>query len=403
MSNASTIPTETKKLLYVLIPFALTLGMALDLYLPSIPRISNSLNTSIEMVQWTMSGFFLCFGVGQLFIGPISDHIGRKKTIFFSLILYISGSIIAAISPNIETLIASRAIQAFGSCGTQISAFSIVKDTIKDQKLSERIFTYLKGSMGFAPMAAPIIGSFIDYHFSWRVSFYVLSFFGIALMTLDYIWLKESLAHKDRVKISPKILESYFIMIKDKHFVGLALCVVASQAVLFTFFSLSPHIIISKFGYSSKFFGYCFALNALTYTFASWICGKAIYKIGTYGCIKIGGTMMLAGSTFLMAFIFSGSLGIESLIIAGLLSSSGSSFILGPATSAAIDRYRTTTGAATALVGSIEAISAAFIGNMAIKYAHFDGLTFAVIVLISGTVALLASSVRNFNTGSESN
>ena len=113
--------------------------------------------------------------------------------------------------------------------------------------------------------------------------------------------------------------------------------------------------------------------------------------------------MMLAGSTFLMAFIFSGSLGIESLIIAGLLSSSGSSFILGPATSAAIDRYRTTTGAATALVGSIEAISAAFIGNMAIKYAHFDGLTFAVIVLISGTVALLASSVRNFNTGSESN
>ena len=384
-----------KKLLFALIPFALTLGMALDIYLPSIPKISHSLSTSLEMVQWTMSGFFLCFGLGQLFVGPISDHIGRKKTVFFSLILYTLGSIFAALSPNIEILIFSRAIQAFGACGTQISAFSIAKDSIKDKRTSEQVFTYLKGSMGFAPMIAPLIGAFIDYHFSWRVSFYVLALFGFTLMAIDHNCLEESLDKDKRVKFTLHAITRYIAMLRDRSFTSLSICVVAAQAVLFSFFSLSPHIIITTLGYSQRFFGLCFGINALTYTIASAICGKIIAKTGAHSCIKIGGLLMLCGGSalFLLRHFF--GLNIITLMIPALLASSGSSFILGPATSAAIDPYRRTTGAATALVGSIEAISAAFIGNLAIKFSNFNGSTFACMVLISGIVAICFCYISN--------
>jgi len=385
----STLLPDDKKLLYLLIPFALTLGMALDIYLPSIPRISDSLSTSLEMAQWTMSGFFLCFGLGQLFVGPISDQIGRKKTIFISLILYTLGSVCAAMSPNIESLIASRALQAFGSCGAQVCAFSIVKDSVHDQKTSEQIFTYLKGSMGFAPMVAPIIGAFIDHHFSWRASFLMLAVFGLLLMAIDFGCLSESLDKDKRVKLSMHSITSYFIMLKNKKFMVFAICVVSSQAVLFSFFSLSPHIIITKLGYTQRFFGIFFAINALTYTIASWVCGNVIRKLGPYKCIKIGGFLMILGGMSLILLRYYLPLNIIFILIPGLIASSGSSFILGPATSAGVDCYKKTIGSATALIGSIEAVSAAFIGSIVIKFADFDGLAFACVAIIAGVISII--------------
>jgi len=382
--------SANKKLIYILIPFALTLGMALDIYLPSIPRISGSLSTSITMVQWTMSGFFLCFGIGQLFIGPISDQIGRKKTVFISLVLYTSGAIFAAVAPNIEILIFARAIQAFGACGTQISAFTIAKDSIKDKKTSEQIFTYLKGSMGFAPMVAPIIGAFIDHHFSWRASFYILALFGVMLMILDYKWLSESLEEDKRVKFGFGSISSYFIMLRNRRFISLSICTIASQAVLFSFLSLSPHIIITTLGYTNQFFALCFGINALTYTLASVVSARLLIKINAPACIMIGGSLMLLSGILLLTFIYFHKLNILLLMAPALLASSGTSFILGPATSMAIDPYKHITGTATALIGSLEAISAAFVGNMAIKFSNFDGSTLACIILLSGTMVMIS-------------
>lgn len=382
--------SSNKKLLYVLIPFALTLGMALDIYLPSIPRISGSLSTSLEMVQWTMSGFFLCFGIGQLFVGPISDQIGRKKTVFISLVLYTSGAILSAIAPNIEILILSRCIQAFGACGTQISAFTIAKDSIKDKKTSEQVFTYLKGSMGFAPMVAPIIGAFIDHHISWRASFYILALFGVLLMILDYKWLNESLDENKRVKFGFGSVSSYFTMLKNRKFISLAICTIASQAVLFSFFSLSPHIIITTLGYTHQFFALCFGINALTYTFASVASAKLLTRVEATTCIMIGGVLMLLAGILLLTFIHFQKLNIILLMAPALLASSGTSFIFGPATSMAIDQYKRITGTATALIGSLEAISAAFIGNMAIKFSNFDGSTLSYIILISGIMVMIS-------------
>jgi len=382
--------SNNKKLIYILIPFALTLGMALDIYLPSIPSISTSLATSISMVQWTMSGFFLCFGIGQLLVGPISDYVGRKKTIFWSLILYISGSVISALAPNIETLIFARLVQSFGAAGTQISAFSIAKDSVRDKKTSEQVFTYLKGSMGFAPIVAPIIGSFLEYHFNWRAPFFVLAVFGAFLMGLNYRSIEESLAEEDRTKLSFGSITSYFQMAKDSRFMSLAICLVSSQVVLFSFFSLSPHIIISTLGYDERFFGICFGANALTYSVASIISARSLSHIGAISCIKIGGIMISSAGILLLCLLKYQGLTLITLLGPTLLASSGTSFIIGPATSLAVDSYKRITATATAFLGSLEAVIAAAIGNVSVAVSDFDGKTFAYIVTISGIAILLS-------------
>jgi len=47
--------------------------MSVDLYLPSLPQIGRVLDASVPQVQLTLSGYLLCFAVGQIVYGPVSD------------------------------------------------------------------------------------------------------------------------------------------------------------------------------------------------------------------------------------------------------------------------------------------------------------------------------------------
>lgn len=62
----------------LLAPFIFTFAFALDVYVPSIPTIHLYFHTTPVVVQLTISIFLLVTGLGQLFIGPLSDSFGRR-------------------------------------------------------------------------------------------------------------------------------------------------------------------------------------------------------------------------------------------------------------------------------------------------------------------------------------
>lgn len=68
---------------------ALVLGLlsaigpfAIDMYLPALPAIGQSLGADIGSVQMSLTAFFIALGIGQLFYGPVSDMVGRKPPLF---------------------------------------------------------------------------------------------------------------------------------------------------------------------------------------------------------------------------------------------------------------------------------------------------------------------------------
>ncbi|MDE4994446.1 MFS transporter, partial [Francisella tularensis subsp. holarctica] len=87
-------------------------------------------------VQVTLSLFLVVTGVGQLFLGPLSDHLGRFRVILLSAVLFVIGSVLCALSYNIEFLIASRVVQGLGCCGLSVFAFSIIRDDFSGKTIS---------------------------------------------------------------------------------------------------------------------------------------------------------------------------------------------------------------------------------------------------------------------------
>ncbi|MDE4940459.1 MFS transporter, partial [Francisella tularensis subsp. holarctica] len=85
--------------------------LAIDVYMPVLPDMREALHTTKLMVQVTLYLFLVVTGVGQLFLGPLSDQLGRFRFILLSAVLFVIGSVLCSFSSNIEFLIASRVVQ----------------------------------------------------------------------------------------------------------------------------------------------------------------------------------------------------------------------------------------------------------------------------------------------------
>jgi DHA1 family bicyclomycin/chloramphenicol resistance-like MFS transporter len=76
------------------------------------------------VISLSLSSYFIGFALGQILYGPLLDRFGRKRPLYFGLILYIMASIGCAQAHSIHALIALRLIQALGGCAAQVAAIA---------------------------------------------------------------------------------------------------------------------------------------------------------------------------------------------------------------------------------------------------------------------------------------
>src|SRR4051794_2942139 len=102
--------------------------LAIDMYLPALPAIGRDLNASGGAVQQSLLAYMAAIAVCQLVYGPLSDMLGRKGPLYFGIIVYIAGSVGAALAPSIEWLVLFRFVQGVGACASMSLPRAIVRD-----------------------------------------------------------------------------------------------------------------------------------------------------------------------------------------------------------------------------------------------------------------------------------
>src|SRR5690625_2279113 len=126
----------------------------MDLYLPQLPQLAESLETSDALAQATMSVALIGLGVGQLITGPLSDRYGRKRPMVIGVAMFAILSLLCAIAPTIELLLLARFLQGLaGSVGVVIS-LAIARDLFHGVELS-RMLSLLAVVGASAPIIAP--------------------------------------------------------------------------------------------------------------------------------------------------------------------------------------------------------------------------------------------------------
>ena len=160
--------------LIVFIVAAAILSAAQSVVTTGISGIMADFNITSTTAQWIYSSFLLVLGV----MIPLSAFFTRRfkvKTILLaSLSLFLIGSLIAYIAPNIETLILARVIQAVGSGIflpiTQIVLFKVIPE--EKWQIYMGLFGFI---IGIAPAIAPTAGGLIIDYVGWRSIFLIFA------------------------------------------------------------------------------------------------------------------------------------------------------------------------------------------------------------------------------------
>lgn len=361
-----------------------------DLYLASLPDMARDFKTSVEMVQLTLSVFLAGFACAMLVYGPLSDRFGRRPVILAGVCIYLVGSVACMLAPTIETLIASRFLQALGACCGPVVGRAVVRDVYPKEQAA-RVLSYMASAMALAPFAAPIAGGWFHALFGWRSNFVLLALFGIILLAAVWRLLDETNQHKDPAALSPSgMLINYRTLLADRRVLGYMLTVALAFGGMFTFISGSSFVLIDVMGLPPALFGFGFAVVIAGYIAGGFVAGKWTGRVGLDRMI-LAGTMGCAGFGTLAALLaWSGITAMAALLLPLMGFFFSAALVLPNSTAGAIAPYARMAGAASALVGFLQMLGGATAGWL--HAASFDHSTrpLATLAAVMGVAALVA-------------
>ena len=137
----------------------------------SISEVVADLDTTVPQVQLAITAYALVMAAFMLTGAKLGDMYGRRKIFAIGLGIYGTGSLITAISPNVEVLLFGWSlIEGLGAC---LVIPSIAALTAANYSGKERAMAYglLGGIAGAGVAAGPLIGGFVTTVWTWRIVF----------------------------------------------------------------------------------------------------------------------------------------------------------------------------------------------------------------------------------------
>ena len=328
---------------------------AIDIYLPALPTLGASLHASPARVQMSLTVFFVIVGVCQLFYGPVSDVFGRKPPIYAGLVIFAVASVGCALAPTIETLIAFRALQAFGACAGMVIPRAIVRDLYTGHEAA-KLMSLLMLVMSVSPILAPLAGSLVISLWSWREVFAVLAVLALACLVMTIVQLPETHPAERRVgKTLGSAFSSYGALLRDPVFIGLSVVCGFGLATFFVFIGSAPFVYIEHYGLTPTQFSLAFALNAASFFAMSQLTARLSARFGLAPLIL----WSVAAVAAVMAVLAVTTLWVDSLALTMALLFIGFGFLglLLPAAGVlSLEDHGAVAGSASALLGAIQMI-----------------------------------------------
>lgn len=395
-SPAGTPPRPGTARLALLLGAFVALGpLTIDMYLPALPTIREELGTSSATVQLTLTGTLVGLALGQLVVGPLSDAFGRRRPLLIGAALHVVASVLVLVAPGIAVLGVLRVLQGVGTAAAGVVALAIVRDLFEG-RAAATMLSRLFLVMGVAPVLAPTLGGEVLRFTSWRGVFAVLAVYGVLVLVLGAIGLRETLPPgRRRSGGIAGTLRTYRRLLQDRTYVGLILVAGLTMAALFTYVSGSSFVYQREFGLDEQQFGLLFGAGAVWLIAATqlnpvllrWWSPAQILVAATLAGAAAGGVLLLLAAT-----ATGGLIGVAGSLWA-VLFAAGLALPNGPAL--ALAAYGDSAGSAAAMLGAVQfGVGAAvsplvgLLGNDAVAMGA------VIVVALALAVAVLAVVVR---------
>ena len=258
-----TTSAPTRRLLVLLGALTAFGPLSMELYLPGLPALADDLGASASAAQLTITACMLGLAAGQFVAGPLSDALGRRRPLLGGVVVYTLTSVLCALAPDVWTLVGVRFVQGVAGAAGIVIARAMVRDITAGGAATARIFALLVLVTGVAPLLGPIAGGLLLQVTDWRGTFVALAAIGAALTVAALIGVPETLPPEHRHQGGWRTTRGVMgELLRDRVFVGYALCVGLSFGALNAYLAGSAFLLEDVHGLSTTLFGVIVAINA---------------------------------------------------------------------------------------------------------------------------------------------
>lgn len=367
-------------------------AFSIDTNLPVLGEISSDFSSTQAIASLTITVFIWSIGIGQGFWGFFSDRFGRKPTIFWGLLIFIAGSILAIYSSMIESLIIARATQGFGAAIGPVISRAILRDCFTGRELSKAIaISVMVFSLG--PIFAPLIGAIIADFYNWRAIFSVLLISSL-LLALATFFLKETIA----VRHDDALSHTYILYVVKRLFLDsqsrfyTILCTLIWSGFI-SILSQIPRFYENLFEIKGMEFAKLFFFIGLGIVFGQLLNRKLISSIGGEKTALLALATMAISSSITIVFALFGAMSYMVLTLFTISFSFAYPIFLVISTAKTLDPHGDIAGGISSVFGFFYQTFAATIASIIAVLALSLELWLLSILITSG-LCLISMSVK---------
>ncbi|MEM7521764.1 MAG: multidrug effflux MFS transporter [Pseudomonadota bacterium] len=324
-------------------------AMAMNVFLPSLPQMAEHFGTSYAVMQLSVPVYLACSALLQLFIGPLSDNIGRRPVMIGGLVLFMLATLGCILAPNAAIFLVFRAAQAVIATAMVLSR-AVLRDLYTQDQAASKI-GYVTMGMALVPMLAPAFGGAIEQIASWQMTFWVVMAIAAGLLMLVVRDMGET-ARESQTTLLGQFRE-YPELLSSPRFWGYALASAFCSGAFFAYLGGAPFVGATVFGLDPFWLGLYFGAPAIGYFCGNWLTGMYAQRFGVNRMVLWGCLANAAGGTISLLIFFSGLGSAESFFGMMTLVGLGNGLTIPNATAGMLSVRPHLAGTASGLGGSI--------------------------------------------------
>ena len=166
----------------------------------ALPTVQRDLHASISSLEWTVNAYTLTFAVLLMMGAALGDRLGRKRVFLAGMGIFTLGSAAAALSPSIDWLILSRALQGVGGAIVTPLTLTILSNAVPAERRGLALGLW-GGISGLGVAIGPLVGGAVVQGISWQWIFWLNVPIGLAVIPLGASRLRESHGSTARLDI----------------------------------------------------------------------------------------------------------------------------------------------------------------------------------------------------------
>ena len=282
--------------------FIITLGLltataavTVDMSLPAIPAMVDTLATTLPRAQQIVGIFMIGMACGQIPSGLFSDRLGRLPVLYVGMGIFAVAAVVAATANDMEILLLARFVQGIGASAAIVLSRAIVRD-IASGKDAARLMSLMTMIFTAAPVIAPTVGALLVAQWGWRAPFVAIAALGFIIIGGVRANIVET--HVPNIAENPvrQLARSFREFFSHRQSIFGLLMMVLLPIGFMSIIAVSAAMTVQIYGYSIKQYGPIFACAGVSILVGSAANRWLVMRFDQLQLIGLGAALVFAAS-----------------------------------------------------------------------------------------------------------